>query len=161
MTAHTQRHQDWHARWLSVMRRYLIAATAAHLVWEIAQLPLYTIWDHGQPREIAFAVAHCTAGDVLILASTLVLALLLVGAGWPGDDRVYRRVATLAILFAAGYTIFSEWLNTTVRRSWAYSELMPTLPPLETGLSPLLQWIVVPVFAFWWARRARAGLTSY
>jgi len=42
------------------------------------------------------------------------------------------------------YTIFSEWLNTAVRQSWAYSPLMPVLPIMGTGLAPLLQWIVVP-----------------
>ncbi len=47
-----------------------------------------------------------------------------------------------------GYTIYSEYLNIAVRRAWGYSELMPTLPPLGTGLSPLLQWVVVPLVGF-------------
>jgi len=37
-------------------------------------------------------------------------------------------------------------------RNWAYSEFMPTLPVTGTGLSPLAQWIVIPLIAFWWAR---------
>ena len=54
---------------------------------------------------------------------------------------------------AAGlaYTVFSERLNIEVRRSWAYSDLMPVLPPVGTGLAPLLQWLVVPAAALWWA----------
>jgi hypothetical protein len=35
----------------------------------------------------------------------------------------------------------------------AYTKLIPTLPPLTTGLSPLLEWIIVPVFALFVARR--------
>lgn len=35
---------------------------ALNLLWEIAQLPLYTIYEEGEPAAIAFAVAHCTAG---------------------------------------------------------------------------------------------------
>ena len=49
--------------------------------------------------------------------------------------------------------MFSEWLNTEIRGSWAYSELMPVVPVLDAGLSPLAQWIVIPIAAFWWARR--------
>jgi hypothetical protein len=50
------------------------------------------------------------------------------------------------------YTVFSEWLNTEVRGSWAYSEFMPVLPVIDAGLSPLAQWIIIPFAAFWWAR---------
>lgn len=58
----------------------------------------------------------------------------------------------LAIIFAISYTIFSEWLNTDMRRSWAYNDLMPRLPLIGTGLSPLIQWLLVPMSAFWLAR---------
>ena len=63
--------------------------------------------------------------------------------------------ATLAI--GVGYTVYSEWQNTTVRKNWAYSELMSALPMLGTGLSPLLQWLFVPMFGFAaiWLRRRR------
>jgi hypothetical protein len=30
---------------------------------------------------------------------------------------------------------------------------MPMLPVIGTGLSPLAQGIVIPIAAFWWARR--------
>ena len=50
----------------------------------------------------------------------------------------------LAVAFGIAYTIYSEWLNTTVRQSWAHSPLMPVLPLIGTGLSPILQWLVVP-----------------
>jgi hypothetical protein len=63
---------------------YLSAATTLHLVWEMAQLPLYTIWWTGTRSEILFAVIHCTAGDLLITASALVLAALIARIGrWP------------------------------------------------------------------------------
>jgi hypothetical protein len=46
-------------------------------------------------------------------------------------------------------------MNVYVRRSWAYSELMPAVPlaGYRIGLSPLLQWIVVPAAAFWAVHR--------
>jgi hypothetical protein len=133
---------DW-AFW----RRYLGWVLLGNLAWESLQLPLYAVWQ--QPlRERVFAVAHCTVGDVLIAAAALLAALVISGNGrWPMAR--FGRVAALATVFGATYTVFSEWLNVVVRQSWAYSELMPRLPPLGTGLAPVLQWLVVPPVALW------------
>ena len=55
---------------------YLSVASAGHLLWEMGQLPLYTIWRTGSQRELLFAVIHCTAGDALITAAALIVAIL-------------------------------------------------------------------------------------
>jgi hypothetical protein len=146
------------APWLTALRWYLVAITAGNLVWELAQLPLYTIWRMGSTADIVFAAVHCTGGDVLIATASLVLALLLCGAGWPITRRAYRRVAALTVALGLAYAVFSEWLNVVVRKSWAYSELMPIVPIVDAGLSPLLQWIVVPLAAFWWVGRRVSAL---
>ncbi len=54
--------------WIRALRRYLVASAGLHLVWEVAQLPLYTIWSTGTLKQQAFAVLHCTIGDVMIAA---------------------------------------------------------------------------------------------
>jgi hypothetical protein len=137
--------------WLIVLRRYLIVSAAANLIWEFAQLPFYTIWRDGTPAEIVFAAVHCTGGDILIAICSLIAALILTSKrDWPA--RGYIAVATFAIAFGLAYTIFSEWLNTEVRHSWTYSVSMPRLPIIGTGLSPLMQWLLVPATAFWLAR---------
>jgi len=33
---------------------------------------------------------------------------------------------------------------------------MPRLPVIRTGLSPLLQWIIVPMLVLWYLRRLSA-----
>lgn len=132
--------------WLSTLRAYLAVSAAVHLTWEILQLPLYTIWTTGSARQMAFAVLHCTGGDVLIAALSLVAALTLFATErWPAERNA--RVFAAMMVIGVGYTIFSEWLNTGSRASWAYSRLMPVLPILGTGLSPILQWLVVPTAA--------------
>jgi hypothetical protein len=136
--------------WLPTLRRYLVFAGLAHLAWEFAHLPLYTIWLTGTPGELAFAAVHCTGGDLLITLSTITLSLVLSGgADWP---RVrMRRVLAGALVFGVGYTIFSEWLNIEVRQAWAYRDIMPMIPVLDAGLSPVLQWVVIPTAAYAWA----------
>ena len=138
--------------WLAAIRRYLVAVSLGNLLWETAQLPLYTLWRAGTPATITAAVLHCTAGDVLIAALTLMAALVVCGSSdWPRAG--FARVALTTIAFGAGYTIYSEYMNTVVRQSWAYAELMPRLPWIGTGLAPLAQWLVVPPSALAWACR--------
>ncbi len=100
-----------------------------------------------------FAAVHCTGGDLLIASSALLAALIAAGSGWPREARAMRRVAALAVALGILYTVFSEWLNIVVRQAWAYSDLMPVVPPFDTGLSPLLQWLVIPSAGLWWAVR--------
>lgn len=141
--------------WLAALRAWLLVMGSGNLLWEAAHLPLYKIWRTGTWRENAFAVVHCTGGDLLIATASLTLALLLAGHGdWPA--RRFGAVAALTMAFGVGYTAFSEWLNIVVRASWAYSEHMPVvrLGDFELGLSPIAQWIIVPLLAFAWARRS-------
>lgn len=136
--------------------RYLTVIAFGNLVWEMAQMPLYTLWVDGNWAQIGFAVAHCTLGDVLIGAITLFLALVLWRAKtWPHQRFGLVAVATLTMALA--YTIFSEWWNVDLHQTWAYRDIMPTLPWLGTGLTPLLQWAIVPLLALWYARNARSG----
>lgn len=131
--------------WPSALRRYLLASTVLHLVWEVAQLPLYTIWSEAFGRE-AFAVIHCTLGDLMIAGLSLLGALAFAARpDWPRSGS--REIALVVIGLGVAYTVYSEWLNVSVRGSWAYAPLMPTVPILGTGLAPLLQWIVVPALA--------------
>lgn len=140
--------------WLDALRRYFLFAAIAHLVWEFAHLPLYTIWETGTPGELVFAAVHCTGGDILITLSTFMLSICLFGgADWPRTRG--QPVLWSALVFGVGYTIFSEWLNIEVREAWAYRDLMPVIPVIEAGLSPILQWIVIPVTGYYWATRIR------
>src|SRR6516164_8234308 len=120
-------------------------AAIGHFFWEAAQLPLYTLWRTGTPGKIAFALIHCTGGDILITTVTLAAAAALARAfGWP--PFAWRMLLT-AIVLGTAYTIFSEWLNVEIRRSWSYTTTMPVVPFLGTGLTPLLQWLIVPGLA--------------
>jgi hypothetical protein len=138
-----------------------------NLVWEFAQLPLYTMWRSEPWPRIAFALFHCTVGDMLIGGSALGFALIVAGRGWPPEARARRRVAILTTLVGVAYTIFSEWLNVEIRHAWAYTDLMPRLPPLGTGLTPVLQWLFLPGLSLMLATRvsqtsptSRADATS-
>jgi hypothetical protein len=50
-------------------------------------------------------------------------------------------------------TVVMEWTATQVLGRWAYAPSMPTIPGLEVGVSPLLQWFLLPPVAVWLVRR--------
>ena len=116
-----------------------------NLIWEVAQLPLYTLWSEGRWPDILFAVVHCTAGDVLIGITASAIAYVVTRTNLTRDFVMSGSFAFAFIALGLTYTIYSEWLNVSIRGNWAYSELMPLLPPLGTGLSPALQWLIVPL----------------
>jgi len=131
---------------LALSVRYVAVATLGHALWEAGQLPLYTLWSTGAPREIFTAYIHCTGGDVLIMFSTLSIAAALTRVR--RRPLFERRMIFITIALGTAYTILSEWLNVKVWRSWAYAPAMPVLPGVGTGLAPLLQWLIVPSLAF-------------
>jgi len=140
------------ASWNFIAFRYVPLLGAFSLLWEIAQLPLYTLWEEGAPSFIAYAVIHCTLGDVAIGTLALLVALIAARAGTVATWK-WRRVALFLVIPAVVYTALSEWINTIARGSWAYSSLMPVvdLGGLMIGLSPLAQWMVIPPAALWLA----------
>ena len=114
-------------------------------------MPLYTLWSYGTPSALILDVLQCTGANTVIALGALAVAIILTGTqAWPTQH--YVRVALLACGLGVAYTLFSEWLNVEVLRTWAYSDLMPVIPGIEIGLSPLIQWIAIPLLGFWWAR---------
>lgn len=142
----------WH--WQAVLRSYVVASLSGNLAWEFAHTPFYTIWRTETAGSIAFTVVHCTAGDVMLALGTFAVALLVAGnRDWP--VRNFWFVTVLTVLFGVSSTLLLEWLNIVIWKTWAYSSLMPILPVLGfgAGLSPLLQWVVIPLVALFCAGR--------
>lgn len=143
-------------RWIAA--RYLPWMLALNLAWEAAHVRLYTLWQEAEAAYIAFSIVHCTLGDVLIGIAALVAALTLARAAsiahWP-----WARVAAITSLAGVAYTIFSEWMNIMLLRSWTYAEAMPTLEigGFEIGLTPLAQWLLLPPIALYLGRATLAS----
>jgi hypothetical protein len=126
----------------SLIWQWAVLALGLHLLWEIGQLPFYTVWEEEDAWRIALYVAHCVLGDVMIAT----LAYLAVALAWRRVDWPRQRPwagGTMLVALGLGYTVFSEWYNVYRIGSWAYTAAMPRI--LGIGLTPLLQWLVVPV----------------
>lgn len=144
------------AAWRFIALRFLPWFAGLSLAWEIAHARFYTIWIEAAPAYLAYAIAHCTLGDLLIGLASLALALAMAR-----EDRFHAwRLLPIAMLttgLGAAYTIFSEWMNVRAA-SWTYADSMPTIPlgGFELGVTPLLQWLVLPGLALALARTGRS-----
>jgi len=137
--------------WSSALRFYVLMIGALNFIWEIAQLPFYTIWQTGTWKTIAFAVLHCTAGDLVIAISALVLCLAVFGRrDWPNQG--FFPIGVCVVIAGLAYTIFSERMN-IANGAWTYSDLMPIIPWFDVGLTPVLQWLLIPSVCLWGIQR--------
>ncbi len=128
-------HESW--RWIAV----ILITLALHFAWEMAQHNLY-LQMQSMPFWRATAVcARATVGDLVITAIAFSAAAMSGGRHWP---LIRRRLSpaliflTVGVLLTIGYEIYAI---STGR--WAYDERMPEI--FGIGLSPLLQWIVIPI----------------
>lgn len=62
--------------------RYLVAMMIGNVVWEMLQLPLYTLWQTATAGYLTFVVLHCSLGDLIIASSALLGAVIIGGQGF-------------------------------------------------------------------------------
>ena len=113
-------------------------------------MPLYTLWQIETPRQVAWAVVHCTAGHMLIAAAVLAGSLVLFGsAGCP--QAGLWKVSAATVIFGLGATVVIERVA-TAWGVWSYSVVMPVLPGLGVGMAPIVQMVAIPLLALESAR---------
>ena len=127
-----------------------------HFVWEFVQVPTYTGMTEMPHWEAVKLCMSATFGDVGF-ALTAFWAACLAARSRDWILRPTRFPAGLFVAVGIVLTVGFEYYYTNISLRWTYSELMPLVPPLGTGLSPLLQWFVVPLLVIWLTRRHLLG----
>ena len=112
-----------------------------NLMWEIAQVRLYALWAEADWMTVAWSLLHCSLGDVVIALAMFALAgLVHRRADWPAS-RPWTGGAII-VVGAMAFTAWSEWYNVYRVAKWGYTASMPTI--FGIGVSPLLQWLILP-----------------
>jgi hypothetical protein len=128
-----------------LMARIAILAFVLNLTWELAQGPLYEgyVYDF---QHISFCTLASVADVLMVLLLYQGFASILKEPFWMGSPTV-GRVLTLMSVGALG-AILAE-IRHTWEGNWAYAESMPLLPFVEVGLSPVLQFTLLPALVYW------------
>jgi len=136
----------FHEASMRVWLRWVFLSTCLNFGWEILHFPLYNLSRTHAGGVPLWAILHCTLGDALISAFTfLITSVLLRTPNWPFMHP--RQGLVFFVALAVTYTAFSEWKNTEIVGNWNYAPAMPQL--WGAGVSPLLQWVVVPMITLW------------
>lgn len=140
-----------------------VFALLLNFPWEVLQAPLFEGMSAAPHSAVISACLQATLGDAVIV--------LLAHASVVVATRRRRWVLAPSRREVAGFvavrvaiTAMIEWLATRGHwaQTWAYSSEMPLIPGVGVGLSPLLQWVVVPPIVLWFACRqsAHAGVVD-
>lgn len=123
-----------------------------NLPWEFAQVPFFAGMPAAQHWSGILVCARATLGDVVIaLAAFWAVALAAGGRTWvtaPTPRRTAGFVSAGVLI-----TIAMERLATGVLARWTYAEAMPVVPVVDVGVTPLVQWMVIPPVMLWFVRR--------
>ena len=132
-----------------------------HFVWELLQVPLYRDMPQAPHEEAILVCLQATLGDVAIaLTAFWLVSAFCRSRFWLLTPSRFQWASYL--IYGIAVTVGLEMLATAILDRWQYSELMPVLPLLEVGLSPLAQWVLVPPLALWLTRRhVNAGLSPH
>jgi hypothetical protein len=135
-----------------ILAIFILFTFLFHFSWEILQTPLFArmpVMSHWQATLVCL---RATIGDIgIALAAFGASALLDRNVAWflrPSAGALVGYMA-VGVLFT---TVF-EWHAVYWANRWAYSNLMPVVPLLGIGASPLLQWLVIPPVALHLLRR--------
>ena len=106
--------------------------------WEVVQTYFYTLKDSPFSKML-YGWIHCTLGDVI----------LTIGSFWlvsaASRNLKLNRLNFIGfIMVGVVYAVLSEWANVHLFKSWGYNQSMPIIPWVRMGLTPFLQWIVIP-----------------
>ena len=130
----------------------LILSFPMHFTWEFLQAPLFSSMETATHIGGIRTCLLATLGDMVIALVAFWAAALLAGTrNWVG--RGDYKAFGLCIGTGVGITIGIELLSTQIFGRWAYGPMMPRLPFIGTGLTPILQWALIPALVLWYMRR--------
>jgi len=131
-----------------------------NLPWELVQIPLFREMASLPHLEGVSKCLRAAGGDGLIMLLAFWLVAWVVGSRrWIAHPSNARLGGFIGI--GLGITIAMEYWATTIAGRWEYTNAMPILPLLGTGLAPLLQWVLIPPLVVWLTRRQIAQADTH
>ncbi|MDF9799181.1 hypothetical protein OKW21_004444 [Catalinimonas alkaloidigena] len=122
----------------------LILAFLFNLVWEVLQGPLYEGFQYNI-KHISICALASVADAMWVMLLYYIFALIYRDFFW--IQKLKKKRIVLVILVGGMGAILSEMSHVSADH-WAYAESMPIIPVIEVGLSPFLQFLVLPILIY-------------
>ncbi|GAA0893538.1 hypothetical protein GCM10009122_32170 [Fulvivirga kasyanovii] len=135
--------------------KYFIVSTAIvafvlNFGWEVVQGPLYENFEYDF-EHVSFCALASIADMLMVLVLLFLFGLIYNNVYWIKRLK-FTRTLTLILTGFLGAILAELWH--TWRGDWSYADTMPMLPLVEVGISPVLQFSVLPLIIFVISRRA-------
>ncbi|MBY0433299.1 MAG: hypothetical protein K2U26_04235 [Cyclobacteriaceae bacterium] len=118
---------------------------AVNFIWETSHAPLYQGHHYSINSFSILALASVADAIMLILLYSIV-SLILKHPYWVRRLSVPR---ILCVMFVGGTgAVVSEVLHIHAG-DWTYAPTMPIIPLANVGISPVLQFMIVPLLVYW------------
>ena len=127
------------------MLAILVIGFFLNFVWELVQMPLYKGSSYSI-EQIAFCALASVADAIMVLLIYFCFALVYKNPLW-FQNLTAPRIFILMLVGVAG-AIVAEIRHLSAG-NWAYDKSMPILPGVDVGLSPVLQFMLLPSFIYY------------
>lgn len=123
---------------------FIISTFVLNLIWELLQGELGFYEGHGGDIVSMALCARAAIGDVFIVAGIYALMTIIYRTRtW--IFTMSKSTWVVLVLVSISVAILVEWWGIYTGR-WSYSDLMPIIPFLSMGVTPILQMtILVPI----------------
>ena len=122
----------------------ILLAFFFNVAWEILQVPLFKdgtySWSH-----IVFCVVASVADVIMVLLVYFGFAIIYKNALWIQHLNLIR-IILLLLTGGIGAVLAETWHLSNA--TWTYADAMPVIPILNAGLSPVLQFMILPLLVY-------------
>ena len=122
-----------------------IVSFILNFAWELIQMPLYknNVYD---VQHIYFCALATVADTIMVLLIYFSFALIYKNAFWIKNINIQKA---LLLMLAGGVGAILAEMKHLAEGNWAYIPSMPVLPFVNAGLSPVLQFMLLPLLIYY------------
>lgn len=135
----------------ALFRNIALFAFVLNFIWEVAHGFLYEGYIYDL-NHIAFGALATVADVFMVLLLYFGCSLFLGNVFWIRQLN-YAKAFLVMVIGGVG-AIFGE-IKHLAAGNWAYSDSMPLLPMADVGVTPVLQFMILPVLIYWISSKAQ------
>jgi signal transduction histidine kinase len=115
-----------------------------NFAWEVIQIPLF--------KDASFSLGHILFCALASIADVIMVLLLYYGFAVIYKNPMWIKNLTalkiIVLMMGGGIGAVLAEMRHVSQGNWSYSKPMPIIPIVEIGLSPVLQFMILPALVY-------------